>query len=75
VNNITQQDPRIEGLGYTGKPIECTSEEYHAGLRSQIQDAASNWIEHGQNVRAMMAMNEVRRLDDVHGAPPLFRAK
>lgn len=64
-------DPRIEALGYTGNPIDCTSEEYHAGLRSQIQDAASTWIDQGQNVRAMMALSEVRRLDGLHGAPAM----
>jgi hypothetical protein len=67
-------DTRIESLGYSGVPIDCTAEEYHAGLRGQIQSAAATWIDQSQNVRAMMALNEVKRLDEAYGVPPLFAA-
>jgi hypothetical protein len=65
-------DTRVERLGYSGTPINCSAEEYHASLRGQIQSAAATWIDQGQNVRAMMALNEVRRLDGVYGVPSLF---
>lgn len=68
-------DARIEALGYSGAPIDCSAEEYHAGLRSQIQSAAATWIDQAQNVRAMMALNEIKRLDNTHGVPPLFGAR
>lgn len=56
-------DERIVRLGHTGEPIKCTEDEYRNGLRTQIQEAASKWIDNGQDIRAQMALIEVRRLD------------
>ncbi len=60
-------DSRIEFLGHTGTPIVCSKEEYQAGLRTEIQDAAGKWIDQGQDIRSIMALNEVQRLDKQFG--------
>jgi hypothetical protein len=57
-------DKRIEALGYQGTPIECSKEEYSV-IRSELQRAAGQWIDQGQVVRAIIALDEVKRLDDL----------
>jgi hypothetical protein len=57
-------DLRIEALGFDGKPIlDCTSEEWHGGLRDDLQKRAGEWIDQGQHLRAQIALSEVQRLD------------
>ena len=55
-------DERVSGL-YEGNPIKCTAEEYRNSLRSQIQAFAGKMIDDGQDIRAIIALEEVRRLD------------
>ena len=55
-------DGRVRGL-YNGNPIECTEEEYKDFLRSEIQDFAGKMIDDGQDIRAIIALQEVKILD------------
>lgn len=48
---------------YQGLPVVCSKEEYHGGLRGEIQDQAGKWIEQGDGLRASIALQEVKRLD------------
>jgi hypothetical protein len=49
---------------YSGSLVNCTSEEYHSGIRAAIQDQAGKWIDKGEHLRAVIALNEVKRLDE-----------
>lgn len=46
-----------------GNLVDCTSEDYHAGIRTAIQDQAGKWIDQKEILRAMIALEEVKRLD------------
>lgn len=59
---------QIEALGYRGMLIKCSATEYHSGLRTAIQAAAGKWIDQKQDIRARLALAEVRRLDEKFGA-------
>jgi hypothetical protein len=52
---------------YNGNLVKCTKEDYENGLRTDIQNIAGKWIEQGQHIKAMIALNEVKRLDALHG--------
>lgn len=58
-------DERVIGL-YDGNLVYCTEEEYRDFLRSQIQDFAGRMVDHGQDIRAMIALQEVKRLDRLY---------
>lgn len=55
---------------YNGKLVSCTKQEYHSinGIRLALQDAAAIWIDTEQDIRAVMALNEVGRLDNLYGS-------
>jgi len=57
---------------YNGNLVVCTKQEYDTGLRSAIQDMAGQWIDQRQDLRAMIALNEVKRLDALHGESSSF---
>ena len=46
-----------------GSLVDCTAEEYHSRIRTAIQDQAGKWIDNNDHVRAMIALQEVKRLD------------
>jgi len=46
-----------------GKFVECTADEWNAGLRTGLQDQAGKWIDQGQDPYAILALEEVKRLD------------
>ena len=48
---------------YQGNLVDCTAEEYHSRIRTAIQDQAGKWIDNNDHVRAMIALQEVKRLD------------
>lgn len=50
---------------YNGRLVECTKEEYPE-IRRALQDQAGKWIDDGQGVRAVIALQEVQRLDTLH---------
>lgn len=50
-----------------GDLVDCSQQEYHAGVRSAIQRWAGGQIDMGQDVYALIALNEVRRLDALYG--------
>lgn len=56
----------VEKLGHTGELIECSQEDW-IQYRDALQEAAVKWIEQGQHVRSVMALNEIKRLDAKHG--------
>ncbi len=55
---------------YRGCLVECTSADYHGRIRAVLQDQAGKWIDGGDHIRAQVALNEVKRLDELHGASP-----
>lgn len=58
---MTQQEA-IAAI-YQGQSVDCTKEEYNSGLRTAIQDQAGKWIDGNDGLRAMIALEEVKRLD------------
>jgi len=48
---------------YQGHMFDCTFEGYKADVRTALQNQAGKWIDDGDNVRAMIALEEVKRLD------------
>jgi hypothetical protein len=51
---------------YQGNLVECTREEYHSGLRTAIQEQAGKWIDGNDGLRAMIALDQVKRLDKLY---------
>jgi hypothetical protein len=51
-----------------GRLVDCTQEEYPY-VRQHIQGAARHWVDQGQDHRAWVALNEVKRLDLKFGGP------
>jgi hypothetical protein len=45
-----------------GEAIRCTREEWPA-IRAALQRAGGRWIDGGHEHRAIIAMNEIHRLD------------
>jgi hypothetical protein len=50
----------------TGNLVSCTAEEYKE-IRDALQDQAGRWIDAGDGLRAMIALEEVKRLDNEFG--------
>ena len=50
---------------YNGKLVSCTKEQYPE-IRSAIQESAGRWIDAGQDIRAVIALEEIKRLDELH---------
>lgn len=48
---------------YQGKLVECSEEEYRLEVRNALQEYAGKCIDTGEGLRAMMALEEVKRLD------------
>lgn len=49
---------------YNGSLVECTKEEYPE-IRNALQDKAGKMVDGGDGLRAMMMLEEVRRLDSL----------
>ena len=49
---------------YQGSLVNCTEQEYHSEIRLAIQNQAGKWIDGGDHIRAMIALQEVKRLDE-----------
>ena len=56
-------DEAIKAI-YVGKLVECSKNEYPE-IRTAIQNKAGEWIDTNQHVRAQIALQEVKRLDDL----------
>ena len=56
----------IKSQLYQGNMIECTKDEYINGVRNAIQDFAGEMVDTGQDIRAIIALEEVKRLDKEH---------
>ncbi len=52
---------------YRGKLVECSGKEYRDEIRRALQDQAGKWIDEGQDPYAWVALQEVKRLDKLHG--------
>lgn len=50
---------------YNGESVGCTKEQYPE-IRTALQEAAGRWIDAGQDTRAIIALEEVKRLDKIH---------
>ena len=53
----------IKSQLYQGKLIQCTKDEYINGVRNTIQEFAGEMVDTGQGIRAVIALEEVKRLD------------
>lgn len=49
---------------YQGSLVDCTKEEYEAGVRKALQDFAGKCAHDGDGLRMSIALQEVKRLDD-----------
>lgn len=49
-----------------GKLVVCDDYEYEYEVRDALQQAAGDWIDSGDDELAQVALNEVRRLDELH---------
>lgn len=50
-----------------GEPLACTQEQWLGGLRGAVQDYAGKMIDMGQDVYAIIALEEVRANDARYG--------
>lgn len=50
---------------YQGNLVKCTPDDYPA-IRTALQDHAGKMIDTGDGLRAMIALEEIRRLDKIH---------
>lgn len=57
----TKED--IENTIYAGDTVDVSEEDYQKWARSAIQDIAGKFIDTGEGLRGMIALQEVRRLD------------
>lgn len=46
----------------TGNLVECTEEDYPL-VRTHLQQLAGEFVDGGQGIKAMIALQEVQRLD------------
>jgi hypothetical protein len=51
---------------YVGKTITCTTDEYTT-MRTSLQEQAAKWIDQGNGMRAIIMLEEIKRLDQEHG--------
>ena len=56
---------RVMNLGHTGRPISCTAAEWPE-MRTALQAQAGKWVDEKQDLRATLALAEVRRLDALY---------
>jgi hypothetical protein len=60
VNDMNEQ---IERLIYQGHPLRCEAEDYWNHLRDEMQTVAGQMIDTKQDIRAIILLNEIKRLD------------
>ena len=60
--------PKQEAIAnvYNGKPVSCTKEQYPE-IRAVLHEYAGRWIDAGQDIRSVIALEEIKRLDELHG--------
>jgi len=59
---------------HSGTPIHPTADQWHTGLRHAVQEYAGRMLDTGQDPYAIIALNEVRRIDAIHGSCPVAAA-
>lgn len=52
---------------YRATPINPTADQWHGGLRGAVQEYAAHMLDTGQDIYAVIALNEVKRIDAIHG--------
>lgn len=57
---------RARAAVHQGRVVECTAEQYHATVRTALQNYAGELIDTGQDAYAIIALREVERLDSIH---------
>ena len=57
---------RIKAAIHDGQLVECSKEEYPQ-VRKLLHSLASQYIDKGDNVRATIALSEIKRLDKKYG--------
>jgi len=58
-------EQRIISSLTNGQLVECTKEEYPE-VRKILHRQAAKYLEEGQEMRSIIALEEVRRLDKTH---------
>jgi len=51
-------------LIYNGQSIKCSADEYKNEIRFALQEFAGKMIDRKQDIRAIIVLEEVRRLDE-----------
>ena len=51
----------------SGRPVDCLAEHYRGHVRGALQEYAGQCVDGGDHARAVIALNEVKRLDARHG--------
>jgi len=64
---VSDWTPFLSAL-YRGEPLACTAEQWHGGLRTAVQKHAAKMVDGGQDIYAVIALEEVRRNDAAHGS-------
>ena len=52
---------------YVGNRVQCSALEWPV-IRDALHDAAGKWIDGHQDIRAQMALEEIRRIDKLLAA-------
>jgi predicted phage terminase large subunit-like protein len=68
---LTAEQQRIHDLITTGKGLgQVDGRTYRGSVRGELQTVAAWFADSGQDVKAVLALEEVRRLDNLHGVQP-----
>lgn len=59
---------KVKDAIYTGNLVKCEQGEYHSWVRNYLQEIAGEFADYNDGLRAMIALEEVRRLDAKHGS-------
>jgi len=59
-------EERLQNTIHNGNVVKCSKEEYPK-VREILHNVASRYIDNGESVRASIALNEIKRLDEKFG--------
>lgn len=54
---------RVDAFVYAGSPVQITDHDYREWGRAALQNLAGRYLDYGDSVRSLIALQEVRRLD------------
>lgn len=59
----------VKSRVHNGQMVDCTKDEYQDAIRDALQDAAGEFVDIGDGIRAQIALMEVKRLDEKFNIP------